>query len=212
MGGGYPNVLCCFGVCVCVQGDLAKKKIYPTLWYCPSPPVFHIVLCYHYHSLSLSLSLSLTLTLTLSHSHSVSLSYTHTHHTHSLSLFHTHSLSLSLNRRVAKGGLFPKNTKIVGYARSDLTIEKLKEKCTPFLKVLIENLTKSKLHYHAATHTHTLQAKEEDGAKLDDFWAMNSYVRGSYTEKVTIFSHHFSTKFCHNSILLLHSAAIGDLF
>ena len=38
-------------------------------------------------------------------------------------------------RRVAKGGLFPKNTKIVGYARSDLTIEKLKEKCAPFLKV-----------------------------------------------------------------------------
>ena len=39
-------------------------------------------------------------------------------------------------RRVTKGGLFPKNTKIVGYARSDLSIEKLKEKCAPYLKVL----------------------------------------------------------------------------
>ncbi|CAI8031639.1 Glucose-6-phosphate 1-dehydrogenase [Geodia barretti] len=62
--------------------------------------------------------------------------------------------------RVAKGGLFPKNTKIVGYARSDLTIEKLKEKCAPFLK-----------------------ATDEEADKLKDFWARNTYVRGSYTEK-----------------------------
>jgi glucose-6-phosphate 1-dehydrogenase len=62
--------------------------------------------------------------------------------------------------RVAKGGLFPKNTKLVGYARSDLTIEKLKEKCAPYLK-----------------------ATDKEADKLKDFWALNSYVRGSYTEK-----------------------------
>lgn len=34
---------------------------------------------------------------------------------------------------------------------------------------------------HAHTHTH--QAKDEDAGKLEGFWATNSYVRGSYTEK-----------------------------
>jgi len=31
--------------------------------------------------------------------------------------------------------LLPKNTRFVGYARSKLTVEDIKEKCTPFMKV-----------------------------------------------------------------------------
>ena len=82
-------------------------------------------------------------------------------------------------RRVAKGGLFPKNTTIIGYARSDLSIEKLKEKCAPFLKVCVIN------GMITGDSPPPPQAKEDDAAKLGEFWAMNSYVRGSYTEKVS---------------------------
>lgn len=28
-----------------------------------------------------------------------------------------------------------------------------------------------------------LQAKDDEAAKLEQFWALNSYVKGSYTEK-----------------------------
>ena len=38
-------------------------------------------------------------------------------------------------RTIFKNNRFPSNTKIVGYARSALTIDNLKEKCKPFLKV-----------------------------------------------------------------------------
>ncbi|CAH3195777.1 unnamed protein product, partial [Porites evermanni] len=53
-------------------GDLAKKKIYPTLWYV---------------------------------------------------------------KYLFKDDLIPKGTKIIGYARSDLTVEKLRAKTEPFMKV-----------------------------------------------------------------------------
>ena len=43
-------------------------------------------------------------------------------------------------RKVAKGGLFPRNTRIVGYARSDLTVQNLKDKCQPFLKASFREL------------------------------------------------------------------------
>lgn len=56
--------------------------------------------------------------------------------------------------------LYPPNTKIVGYARSKLTIEQIKEKCKPFLK-----------------------AKDNEAEKVEKFWAINSYVAGSYTEE-----------------------------
>ena len=38
-------------------------------------------------------------------------------------------------RMLFKDGLFPKGTRIVGYARSALAVEQLKERCKPFLKV-----------------------------------------------------------------------------
>ena len=38
-------------------------------------------------------------------------------------------------RNLYKNDLFPKGTKIVGYARSDLTVAQLKERVMPFLKV-----------------------------------------------------------------------------
>jgi len=59
-----------------------------------------------------------------------------------------------------KDDLFPKGTRIVGYARSALTVEQLKERCKPFLKV-----------------------KDGEAGKVDAFWSINSYVKGSYTEK-----------------------------
>ena len=121
---GFVGVLVCiFSITLhfiyyyTAQGDLAKKKIYPTLWYiysCKNRSTASLVYQTPFFSPSLSL-LPLSL---------------------SLLPLHLSPPSLSLRyRRVAKGGLFPKNTKIVGYARSDLTIEKLKEKCAPFLKV-----------------------------------------------------------------------------
>eukprot|EP00095_Tigriopus_kingsejongensis_P003323 maker-scaffold612_size124412-snap-gene-0.31 protein:Tk03323 transcript:maker-scaffold612_size124412-snap-gene-0.31-mRNA-1 annotation:"glucose-6-phosphate 1-dehydrogenase" len=48
--------------------------------------------------------------------------------------------------------LIPKNTKIVGYARSNLTVDDLKTKSEPFLKV-----------------------KDENRGILKEFWAINSY-------------------------------------
>ncbi|XP_059087068.1 glucose-6-phosphate 1-dehydrogenase X-like [Tigriopus californicus] len=56
--------------------------------------------------------------------------------------------------------LIPEDTKIVGYARSNLTMEDIKSKCEPFLKV-----------------------KDENRSILKEFWTMNSYVRGQYDEK-----------------------------
>jgi len=41
-----------------------------------------------------------------------------------------------LCRQLYKKDLFPANTKIVGYARSALSIAQLKERVKPFLKVL----------------------------------------------------------------------------
>lgn len=38
-------------------------------------------------------------------------------------------------RTIFKNERFPAGTKIVGYARSALTVDNLKEKCKPFLKV-----------------------------------------------------------------------------
>lgn len=61
---------------------------------------------------------------------------------------------------VFKNDRFPPGTRIVGYARSPLTVNDIKTKCKPFIKV-----------------------KEGDAAKVDQFWAINSYVKGSYTEK-----------------------------
>ena len=45
-------------------------------------------------------------------------------------------LFFSVSRYLYKDELMPKCTKIVGYARSDLTVDKLRAKTEPFMKVL----------------------------------------------------------------------------
>ena len=42
-----------------------------------------------------------------------------------------------LTRYLYKDELIPKNTKIIGYARSDLTVDKLRAKVEPFMKVSV---------------------------------------------------------------------------
>ncbi|SPP86722.1 glucose-6-phosphate 1-dehydrogenase isoform X2 [Drosophila guanche] len=85
--GKIPHTFVIFGA----SGDLAKKKIYPTLWW------------------------------------------------------------------LYRDDLLPKPTKFCGYARSKLSIEKLKESCKQYMKV---------------------QAHEQ--TKYEEFWALNEYVAGSY--------------------------------
>ncbi|KAG7206270.1 hypothetical protein KM043_003654 [Ampulex compressa] len=85
--GLFPHVFVTLGA----SGDLAKKKIYPTLWW----------------------------------------------------LF--------------RDNLLPKTTTFVGYARTHLTIDQLREKCHPYMKV---------------------KSDEED--KYAEFWKLNRYVAGSY--------------------------------
>lgn len=75
------------------SGDLAKKKIYPTLWY------------------------------------------------------------------LYKDDLIPKNTKFIGYARSDLTVDKLRAKVEPFLKL-----------------------KDGEKEKLSEFYKKCYYVKGPYND------------------------------
>ncbi|KAG5330561.1 G6PD dehydrogenase, partial [Acromyrmex charruanus] len=85
-----PHVFVTFGA----SGDLAKKKIYPTLWW----------------------------------------------------LF--------------RDNLLPKPTTFVGYARSKLTIQQLREKCHPYMKV-----------------------KSNEEKKYEEFWKLNHYIAGSYDQK-----------------------------
>ncbi|XP_066979755.1 glucose-6-phosphate 1-dehydrogenase-like [Macrobrachium rosenbergii] len=53
--------------------------------------------------------------------------------------------------------LLPENTMFVGYARSGLTVEQIREKCTPYMKV-----------------------KDDEQERYQQFWAVNHYVKGSY--------------------------------
>lgn len=46
-----------------------------------------------------------------------------------------------LTRYLYKDELIPKNTKIIGYARSDLTVDKLRAKVEPFMKVSVNIIT-----------------------------------------------------------------------
>ncbi|XP_077995256.1 glucose-6-phosphate 1-dehydrogenase-like [Glandiceps talaboti] len=87
---GLPHIFVVMGA----SGDLAKKKIYPTLW------------------------------------------------------------------TQYKDALIPKNTTFVGYARSKLTVEDIKKKAMPYLKV-----------------------KDNEKEKLDAFFKVNSYVSGAYNDK-----------------------------
>lgn len=85
--GSAPHVFVVMGA----SGDLAKKKIYPTLWW------------------------------------------------------------------LYRDRLLPENTLFVGYARSDLKVEQIREKCRPYMKV-----------------------KEGQEERYEQFWKVNHYVRGSY--------------------------------
>ena len=85
--GNVPHIFVVMGA----SGDLAKKKIYPTLWW------------------------------------------------------------------IFRDRLLPENTIFVGYARSALTIEELKKKCAPYMK-----------------------EKSSETERLEQFWAVNHYVKGSY--------------------------------
>ncbi|KAK2589044.1 hypothetical protein KPH14_001883 [Odynerus spinipes] len=85
--GLLPHVFVTLGA----SGDLAKKKIYPTLWW----------------------------------------------------LF--------------RDNLLPKTTTFFGYARSNMTVEQLREKCHPYMKV-----------------------KPDEQDRYEEFWRLNRYVSGSY--------------------------------
>ncbi|XP_064086497.1 glucose-6-phosphate 1-dehydrogenase-like isoform X2 [Macrobrachium nipponense] len=54
----------------------------------------------------------------------------------------------------------PKNTVFLGYARSDLTKDQVRERCAPFVKVT-----------------------REDQESYEDFWRRNHYLRGSYDQR-----------------------------
>merc|ERR1719450_749806 len=86
-GGTASHVFVVFGA----SGDLAKKKIYPTLW------------------------------------------------------------------ALYRDSLMPQGTQIFGYARSKMTVSQLREKCAG-----------------------TVKAKEGEEELLEQFWAVNHYVAGSY--------------------------------
>ncbi|KAK8395591.1 hypothetical protein O3P69_005595 [Scylla paramamosain] len=53
--------------------------------------------------------------------------------------------------------LVPKNTIFFGYARSDLTVDQVKDKCEQYMKV-----------------------KEGEEERYQEFWSLNYYVKGSY--------------------------------
>lgn len=88
--GSVPHIFVLMGA----SGDLAKKKIYPTLWW------------------------------------------------------------------IFRDRLLPTNTIFIGYARSDLTIQKIREKCFPYIK-----------------------SKPTESERLEEFWACNYYVKGSYDSR-----------------------------
>lgn len=60
--------------------------------------------------------------------------------------------------RLYRDSLLPDHTVIVGYARSQLTVEQMKEKCRPYMKV-------------------------QDEECYQQFWKMNHYLRGSYDNR-----------------------------
>lgn len=51
------------------------------------------------------------------------------------------------------------NTRIIGFGRSNLNVDNIRENCEPFVDL-----------------------KNEEGEKYDEFWQMNHYCRGSYSD------------------------------
>ncbi|BHF73706.1 glucose-6-phosphate 1-dehydrogenase [Sparganum proliferum] len=58
--------------------------------------------------------------------------------------------------------LLPHKTFVIGYARSDITVESIRSKSEPYMKVRSE--------------------KAAEKERFDEFWKLNLYCRGSYTE------------------------------
>lgn len=86
----FPHIFVVFGA----SGDLAKKKIYPTLWY------------------------------------------------------------------LYRDNLLPKRTTFFGYARSSITVQEIREKCAPYLKI-----------------------RPDEEKVFEDFWKINHYVAGTYDSR-----------------------------
>lgn len=87
----YPHTFVLLGA----SGDLAKKKIYPTLWY------------------------------------------------------------------LYRDNLLPKNTKFIGYSRTKLTVDDIKERSKKYIKV-----------------------RPGDEKRLEEFWEVNDYLAGSYDKRI----------------------------
>ena len=80
-----------------------------------------------------------------------------------------------------RDNLLPSETKFIGYARSKLTVDELKEKCRPYMKVS-ERIS---LHYWLPLFATLyvivyVQVKDDQMEKFEQFWAINYYVAGSY--------------------------------
>lgn len=56
--------------------------------------------------------------------------------------------------------MLPKRTTFFGYARSSITVQQIREKCAPYLKV-----------------------RPDEEARYEDFWKMNHYVAGAYDSR-----------------------------
>merc|ERR1712142_435135 len=61
---------------------------------------------------------------------------------------------------IYKDNLLPPGTKFVGYSRSKISVDDIKERCKPWFKV-----------------------KEGEEEKAEQFWAANSYVAGGYDQR-----------------------------
>jgi glucose-6-phosphate 1-dehydrogenase len=59
-----------------------------------------------------------------------------------------------------RDGLLPPSTTFCGYARTQLTVDELRSRCEKFMKV-----------------------KDEEKEKYEQFWKLNQYAAGSYTER-----------------------------
>lgn len=59
-----------------------------------------------------------------------------------------------------RDGLLPPATTFIGYARTKLTIEELRGRCDQYMKV-----------------------KDDERDRYEQFWIINRYVAGSYTER-----------------------------
>ncbi|VDD75539.1 unnamed protein product [Mesocestoides corti] len=60
--------------------------------------------------------------------------------------------------------LLPKKTFFIGYARSDITVDLIREKSIPYMKVWVKN------------------NNPEEMKRFENFWKKNTYLKGGYTD------------------------------